>query len=63
MTHAARFGQPVFHAEVFITKQGNEYSLTVDAIEKSQPFGEADPEIVKSVDQALREIVKGLNSR
>jgi hypothetical protein len=63
MTHAARYGSPVFHAEVFINKRGNEYSLTVDLKEQMPPGGEADPEIVKSIDLALRQIVKKLNSR
>jgi hypothetical protein len=63
MTHEARFGPFIYHAEVFITKQGNNYSLIIDPKEQSEPLGVADPEIAASVKQALDEIVKKLNSR
>lgn len=63
MKRADLFGKPVYHAEVFIKKQENVYSLIIDLKEQLRPQGEADPEIAKSVGEALRGIVNKLNGR
>ena len=63
MTYETRFGPLIYHAEVFIRKQGNDYSLIIDPKEQLSPLGDADPEIAASVKKALDEIVKKLNSR
>jgi hypothetical protein len=63
MKHEELYGQPVFHAEVWIMKQGNDYAPPrIDLKEQLHPQGDADAEIAKSVTQALQEIVDKLNS-